>query len=134
MLERFYFLAFALPLLACGGDVSTPADASSTDSGASDAADASPPIDAHASDGGIIPQTDCARSLGCGSPGQSCPPPDGGCSSTSCYCQSYGQPRCLDLSSEAGAPGAMCTSSTECGAGLTCVQFGPDAFCFYCGD
>jgi hypothetical protein len=128
---------------ACGGSTTNPGDASApNDSGSpSDAADAGAKDSATAPDsaaeGGVITEQSCAHSVACGTSGKSCDALDGGAcgsSSSTCYCQSYGQPRCLDLNGDAGGPGARCTASNGCGPGLTCVQFGPDAFCFYCGD
>jgi hypothetical protein len=139
---------FLLSVAACGGETSTATDAS-TD-GASDAtvptdapsavdSPAESPTEASTTDGGVIDQSKCAPSLQCGNPGESC------CSQASpnCWCQSYGQPRCVAVKltdaggqpyGDAGSPGAPCTASNQCDVGLTCVAFGPGGTCLYCGD
>jgi hypothetical protein len=148
MLERMKIPSSAclvILITGCGGgstsppvDAAAPLDSGSQDGAAADAADDASSDAATAdaaTDGGVIPEQSCAHSLACGTPGESCLASDGGgCGTSSCYCQSYGQPRCLDLTGDAGGAGAPCSSSNACGAGLSCVQFGPSAFCFYCGD
>jgi hypothetical protein len=105
--------------------VDSPPPLDATRDAASDGADVSTP-----EEGGVTPIGSCAMSTQCGSPGDTC------CSGAkACYCQDYGQPRCLGSPfATTGHAGDACHAGSTCDPGLTCVQFGPGTICLHCGD
>jgi hypothetical protein len=119
-----WLAAVAVALAGCGGTTaSTPADASA-DVIEDATRDALSPLP-----GTVVPLASCARTTPCGQPGRSC------ClGGTPCYCQTYGQSRCLgDPVATTGHSGDSCTSANGCDPGLTCVAFGPGTLCLLCG-
>lgn len=115
---------------APGGDATGEAGADA-DAGTDAGVDGSVVLDAAVEAGPIIPVSACSMSLQCGQGGDSCC----GTSGMTCYCQSYGQPRCLAQPAvQDGHAGDACTPSNTCEPGLTCVRFGGAGLCFHCGN